>query len=74
MQSLKARVHNGRLLLDEPTELPEGQIVELIPVDADFDDAERAKLHAALDEGLAAARAGDHIDAEDFVRELLTRT
>jgi hypothetical protein len=74
MQSLKAHVHNGRLVLDEPTDLPEGRVVELVPVDDELDDAERAELHAALDDGRAAASAGDHVDAEGFVRELLTRT
>ena len=38
------------------------------------DDDERARLHAALDKGIAAARAGDHSDAEDFVNELLARS
>ncbi|HEY5377171.1 MAG TPA: hypothetical protein VIK01_26005 [Polyangiaceae bacterium] len=33
MQALKAHVHNGRLVLDEPPDLPEGEVVELIPVD-----------------------------------------
>jgi len=33
MQSMKARVRNGRLVLDEPTELPEGEEVELVPLD-----------------------------------------
>ncbi len=32
MQPLKAHVHNGRLLLDEPTDLPEGEVVELVPL------------------------------------------
>ena len=41
--------------------------------DDDFDDDERRALHHALDEGIAAARAGDHTDAEDFVSELLAR-
>jgi len=47
MQPLKAHVHNGRLVLDEPTDLPEGEVIYLSPVDAsvdagdDFDDAER---------------------------------
>jgi hypothetical protein len=26
MQPLKAHVHNGRLVLDEPTDLPEGVV------------------------------------------------
>jgi hypothetical protein len=39
MQPLKAHVHNGRLVLDEPTDLPEGEVVLLQPVDATRDDA-----------------------------------
>ena len=81
MQPLKAHVHNGRLLLDEPTDLPEGEVVYLRPAEASigdeddvFDEAERRALHEALDEGLAAARAGDHGDAEEFVNELLARS
>jgi hypothetical protein len=80
MQPLKAHVHNGRLLLDEPTDLPEGEVVYLHPVEASvgeddgFDEAERGALHEALDEGIAAARAGDHTDAEAFANELLARS
>jgi hypothetical protein len=33
MQLLKAHVHNGRLVLDEPTDLPDGEVVELVPLD-----------------------------------------
>lgn len=32
MTPLRARVHNGRLVLDEPTNLPEGKVIELVPV------------------------------------------
>ena len=67
MQPLKARVHNGRLVLDEPTDLPEGEVLYLWPAEAvveeqddGFDDNERRALHEALDEGIAAARSGDH--------------
>jgi hypothetical protein len=79
MHALKAQVRNGRLVLDEPTNLPEGEVVYLQPIDAaaakddDFDDKERAALHQALDEGIAAARSGDHTDAEEFAQELLAR-
>ena len=30
MQTLKARIHNHRLVLDEPTDLPEDTVVELV--------------------------------------------
>jgi hypothetical protein len=79
MQPLKAQVHNGRLVLDEPTDLPEGEVIYLRPMEAsvdtedDFDDAEREALHAAIDDGIGAASAGDHADAEDFVKKLLDR-
>jgi len=33
MTPLKARVKNGRLVLDEPTDLPEGDEVALVPLD-----------------------------------------
>ena len=31
---LKASVRNGRLVLDEPTELPEGAVVDLVAIDS----------------------------------------
>jgi len=31
--TLKARVKAGRLVMDEPTDLPEGTVVELLPLD-----------------------------------------
>jgi hypothetical protein len=43
------------------------------PDDDGFSDEERARLHDAIDRGLAASRDGDHVDAEDLVRELLGR-
>jgi hypothetical protein len=74
MRALKAHVRAGRLVLDEPTDLPEGTEVELTVVeDDDLGPEERARLHEALDAGIAAGRAGDHTDADDFIRDLLAR-
>jgi hypothetical protein len=76
MQSLKARVRNGRLVLDEPTELPEGEVVELVPLDAslddEFDGEERAHLRHALDEGIDEMKAGQTIDVAEAMAELRT--
>ena len=48
-QPLRARVRNGRLAWTEPTDLPRGEEVELVPLDADdMDDEERAALRAEL--------------------------
>ena len=74
MFSLKARVRHGRILVDEPTELPEGAVVDLVGVAGDtldgrddLDDEERAALHAALDEGIAQDEAGDTVDADEVL-------
>lgn len=75
MFALKARVRNGHLVLDEPTELPEGAEVRLVVVDSDddLDDEERAALHAALDEGIAQDEADDTVDADEVIARLRAR-
>jgi hypothetical protein len=80
MQPLKAHVHKGRLVLDEPTDLPEGQIIELVPVDESFveigedlDDEERARLLDAIERGIADAEAGRTVDAREFLDSLRSR-
>ena len=56
---MKAKVHGGRLILDEPTDLPEGSEVELVPLDGDdLDEDERTRLHAALRESEDDVAAG----------------
>jgi len=77
MQPMRAHVHNGRLVLDEPTDLPEGEIVELVPLDevlargGDYLDAdERAELHRDLATSIAEADAGHLIDADDVLADL----
>jgi hypothetical protein len=70
--TIKARVRAGRLVLDEPTTLPEGTEVELLPLDPGdwLDDADRAALHAALADSEADVAAGRLIDAADLLKEL----
>ena len=75
MQALKALVRNGRLVLDAPTDLPEGSTVPLEIADDwdDLDDAERERLHQALDQAIASARAGHTVDGDEVIRRLLSR-
>ena len=42
--TLKARVIGGRLVLDEPIDLPDGTVVDLLPADEadDLDEVDRA--------------------------------
>jgi hypothetical protein len=69
MQPLRARVRNGRLVLDEPTNLPEGAEVELVPAD-DLDDEERAELNQSLVEAIRETHAGDTPDGPAFMAGL----
>ncbi len=73
MQPLKAHVHNGRLVLDEPTDLPEGTEVRLTIANDEMDDEERAALHASLERSMAQAKAGKLIDADVVLGKLLAR-
>jgi len=59
-------------VLDEPIDLPEGTVVELMPVDQDddLDDEDRARLHAALDRSQEDFLAGRGISAEQVMAEL----
>ena len=58
------------MVLDEPTELPEGTEIELVPVDDGFDPGDRARLLKALDEGDANFAQGDHMDGFELVRQM----
>ena len=72
--TIKARVRAGRLVIDEPTDLPEGTELELLPLDPGdwLDDNDRALLHDALRESEADVQAGRLLSAEDVLRELRT--
>lgn len=70
--TIKARVRDGRLVIDEPTNLPEGTELELLPLDPGdwLDDADRAALHAALAHSQADVDAGRLVDAADILKRL----
>ena len=73
--TIKAKVRAGRLVVDEPTDLPDGVEVELLPLDPGdwLDDADRAALHAALCESDADVAAGRLVDAADVLKALRSR-
>ena len=72
MSGLRARVQKGRLVVDEPTDLPEGTVLDLVVDDEgdDMDEAERAALDTAITRGLDAARAGKVRPAADVLADL----
>ena len=74
MQALKAHVHN------EPTDLPEGEVGEIIPLDeilvtgGDYlDDEERERLHESIERGFKNVEAGRSFDAGRVIAELRPR-
>jgi hypothetical protein len=56
---MKARAHNGRLIMDEPTDLPDGTVVEVGVVEGwNMDSAELTELQKVLDESEEDVKAG----------------
>jgi phage portal protein BeeE len=69
--TLTARVQNGRYVIDERAQLPEGAEVTLQVLDGDdLDDEERARLHAALEEASDDIDAGRVMSAEESLKRL----
>jgi hypothetical protein len=75
MSPLQARVENGRLVLDEPTTLPEGTVLELVADDEgdDLSESERRALHDALSESWQSAEAGRLRPGSSIIDELRQR-
>ena len=71
----RARVANGRLVLDEPTNPPEGMVLTLVLDDEgdNLDDKERAELHAAIDESREQIRRGEFVTADELLTSLRSR-
>ena len=73
--ALRAVVRDGRLVVDEPTTLPEGTVVDLVVDDEgdDLDETERAALHAHLDASWQESERGEAVPAADVLAELRRR-
>ena len=71
--ALKAHVMNGRIVVDDPIDLPDGAEIHVYLYDAAADAMsreERAALERALERSIAQADAGDLIDADEVLAEL----
>ena len=75
MSPLRARVEKGRLVLDEPTTLPDGTVIDLVADDEEEDltDEERRALHEALSASWTSAEAGRPRPASPILAELRQR-
>ena len=75
MKTLKAKVENGRLVMNEPTDLPEGTEIEMLPASefhdlANMDPSEREALEESLRISEGEILRGETMDAAESVRKL----
>ena len=75
METLKAIVRKGRLVVNEPTKLPEGTVLELTIADPgdNLDKRERAALHQALRRSWKQAKAKQTRPASELLKKLRKR-
>jgi hypothetical protein len=73
MHARKIQVKGGRLVLDEPTDLPDGAEVEVLVIDDELTAEERAELHASLDRALDDSDAGRGADAWEYLERYRAR-
>jgi hypothetical protein len=74
VRAISAHIRNGQIVLDEPTELPEGAAIEvLIPEHGALTEREQAELEAACDASDAEFERGEYEDARAFAARLLAR-
>ena len=68
---VKGHVRNGRLVVDEPTDLPEGAEVDLAPLDDD--DGFTAEEEEGIRKGLAQIARGETVLASDVFSRVNAR-
>jgi len=75
MSVFRARVRNGRIVLDEPTDLPEGSVLDLVPADSwdALDDSDRRALHEAISESVEDVAQGRTVAFDDVLKKLRER-
>jgi hypothetical protein len=73
MQPLRAHVQNGRIKLDEPTDLPGGAENELVAIaDDGLSPEEPAELHVPLDRALEDRQAGRMVVVWEYLNPYRT--
>jgi hypothetical protein len=71
MQALKAHVRDGRIVVDDPTDLPEGAELELVVVGSDnLDEEERVALMSSIDRALDDEDADHTVNVDEFLDEV----
>lgn len=72
MGPIRARVKNGRLIVNEPTDLPEGTVLDLVQEDEgdDLTVEERKALHAEIRRSVKSAKKGQARPAAEVIADL----
>lgn len=72
---VRATVQNGRLIVDQETQLPEGTVLDLVIDDEgdDLDDAQRRASDQAIARSLEQAEAGQMRPALEILARLHAR-
>lgn len=72
--SLRATMNNGRIVVDEPTDLPEGTEPDFVAADEDSLDAEeQGRLQRALEGAFDELRAGSGVPGNKIIAALRQR-
>ena len=77
MHPLKAKVINGRYVIEERANLPEGTELYLVPADGDdpqLSAEERAEVERMIEEGIEDYENGAYEDARNLGERLLARS
>jgi len=73
MTILRGRIERGRVVVDEPVDLPDGTEVEIAVAEGNEMTAEeRAELDASIDRGMEQAERGEGSSVDEVVRRLRT--
>lgn len=70
---VRGHVRNGRLVVDEPTDLPDGAEVLLAEVDEDDGDALTPEEAQGIEEAIASIERGEGIPAAQVFAEIRAR-
>lgn len=75
MKTLRAHVKDGKVIVDDSVELPDGTQLHLVVADEsdDLTTEEREALHEALRAAWRSVEAGRLVSADDVLAELRAR-
>ena len=75
VKAIRAHVLDGKIVPDEPIELPEGIAVEvLVPENEGMTAQERAELEVEIEASAAEFETGDYEDAHAFALRLVAKS